>query len=58
MPATALALGSMTAMIPALGYSGLILWRTRKEDEFLAEHLAGYAEYAAQVRYRLIPGFW
>jgi protein-S-isoprenylcysteine O-methyltransferase Ste14 len=58
MPATALAIGSLAAMIPALGYSGRILWRTNREDEFLTEQLAGYADYAAQVRYRLIPRLW
>jgi protein-S-isoprenylcysteine O-methyltransferase Ste14 len=58
MPATALALGSLMALIPALGYSGLILWRTKREDEFLVERLAGYAEYSARVRHRLIPDFW
>jgi protein-S-isoprenylcysteine O-methyltransferase Ste14 len=58
MPAAAVALCSLAAIIPALGYSGLILWRTKREDEFLAEQLAGYGEYALQVRYRLIPLFW
>jgi protein-S-isoprenylcysteine O-methyltransferase Ste14 len=58
MPATALAIGSLAALIPAFTYSVLILRRTRKEDKFLAEQLARYAEYAAEVRYRLIPGFW
>ncbi len=57
-PASALALGSLMALIPAIGYSGLILWRTKREDEFLAERLARYAAYAAQIRYRLVPGFW
>jgi protein-S-isoprenylcysteine O-methyltransferase Ste14 len=58
MPATALALGSLTTIIPALAYSGLILWRAKREDEFLTEQLAGYTDYALQVPYRLIPRFW
>ncbi|MGH9400704.1 MAG: methyltransferase family protein [Terriglobia bacterium] len=58
MPATALAIGSLTATLPALCYSVLILSRARSEDEFLAVRLAGYAEYAARVRYRLIPTLW
>jgi protein-S-isoprenylcysteine O-methyltransferase Ste14 len=58
VPATALVLGSLAALIPAVCYSALILWRTKREDEFLAERLAGYAAYAAQIRYRLVPGFW
>lgn len=35
MPATALALGSLTALIPAFCYSALILWRAINEDQFL-----------------------
>ncbi|MGH9451510.1 MAG: methyltransferase family protein [Terriglobia bacterium] len=58
MPATALVIGSVIAMITAFSYSVLILWRTESEDQFLAERLAGYAEYAARVRYRLIPTLW
>jgi protein-S-isoprenylcysteine O-methyltransferase Ste14 len=58
VPATALAIGSVTAMIPASCYSALVLSRTKTEDKFLAKRLAGYAEYAARVRYRLIPLFW
>lgn len=58
MPTTALALGSLVALIPASCYSVLILWRTKREDEFLTERLAGYAEYAARVHYHFIPGVW
>jgi protein-S-isoprenylcysteine O-methyltransferase Ste14 len=58
MPATALALGSYAALIPAACYSVLILWRTAKEDTFLAAQLAGYPEYQVRVRHRLIPGLW
>jgi len=57
-PATALVLGSLAALIPAFGYSALILWRTKREDEYLVEQPAGYAAYVAQIRYRLVPGFW
>jgi protein-S-isoprenylcysteine O-methyltransferase Ste14 len=58
MPSTALALGSLVALIPALLYSILILWRLRQEDRFLREKLVGYSDYAAAVRQRLIPGVW
>lgn len=58
MPATALALGSAIGLIPASSYSALILWRARKEDEFLTKCLAGFAEYRMRVNYRLIPGLW
>jgi protein-S-isoprenylcysteine O-methyltransferase Ste14 len=56
--ATALALGSLWALIPA----GLILItmtiRTALEDRTLQEKLDGYSDYAKQVRYRLLPGIW
>jgi protein-S-isoprenylcysteine O-methyltransferase Ste14 len=32
--------------------------RTALEDRTLQEELPGYREYAAKVRYRLIPGLW
>jgi protein-S-isoprenylcysteine O-methyltransferase Ste14 len=39
--------------------SMLILFiRTAMEDRALRRELPGYEEYAAQVRYRLIPGVW
>ena len=55
MPATAIALGSTVALIPALGYSILILRRMLKEDGFLSASLPGYSR---MTRYRLIPGLW
>jgi len=32
--------------------------RTRIEERALVEGLPGYADYAARVRYRLVPGLW
>ena len=58
MPATALALGSVVALIPVVCYSLLILWRVLREDEFLRKYLPHYSEYAGTSRYRLIPGLW
>lgn len=58
MPATAVELGSLIALIPAFCYSTLILWRTDREDKFLASQLARYADYSARVSRRLIPGLW
>jgi protein-S-isoprenylcysteine O-methyltransferase Ste14 len=58
MPATALPLGSLVALILALSYSALILWRTSREDRFLRGELQGYSRYTGEVRYRLIPGIW
>jgi protein-S-isoprenylcysteine O-methyltransferase Ste14 len=37
-----------------------ILWmmHTALEDRSLQAELAGYADYARRVRYRLLPGVW
>ena len=59
MPFSGLALGSwLSALRSASAYSLLMLRRVLFEDAYLRAHLAGYAEYAARVRYRLIPGVW
>jgi protein-S-isoprenylcysteine O-methyltransferase Ste14 len=57
-PATAIALGSTIALVPALLCSIVILRRTIHEDRFLRDQLAGYAGYMLIVRYRLFPGLW
>jgi protein-S-isoprenylcysteine O-methyltransferase Ste14 len=57
-PSSALALGSWWALLPAVGYSGLIARRAAMEDRFLQTSLDGYAQYADRVRFRLIPGIW
>jgi protein-S-isoprenylcysteine O-methyltransferase Ste14 len=58
MPATALLLGSLWALVPAgLVVVGTVL-RTALEDRTLQQELPGYAEYARQTRYRLLPGIW
>ncbi|MBC8446488.1 MAG: isoprenylcysteine carboxylmethyltransferase family protein [Chloroflexi bacterium] len=56
--ATALAFGSLWALIPAGLASCLLVVRTALEDKTLLEELDGYGEYAAQTRYRLLPGVW
>lgn len=56
--ATPLALGSFTAVIPAVGLCAAIVVRLLDEERFLIAHLAGYAEYRHRVRARLIPGVW
>jgi protein-S-isoprenylcysteine O-methyltransferase Ste14 len=53
-----LVLGSWWTFIPAVLTVILIVIRTRLEDQTLQEELPGYQEYAANVRYRLIPGLW
>lgn len=53
-----LMLGSLWALIPG-GLTALTaIIRTAMEDKTLREELPGYAEYAQQTRYRLIPGIW
>jgi protein-S-isoprenylcysteine O-methyltransferase Ste14 len=58
VPASALALGSWYALVPALLYSALIARRASIEDRYLRERLEGYASYAERVRYRIVPGIW
>jgi hypothetical protein len=53
-----LALGSLRALVPAGIGVFLFVLRTGREDRFLAEHLPGYPEYRARVRWRLVPGIW
>jgi protein-S-isoprenylcysteine O-methyltransferase Ste14 len=55
VPASALAIGSSLALVPAMAFSGVIVHRTRLEDRFLHAHLAGYAEYGNRVPYKLVP---
>jgi len=52
------ALGSCYALIPGAIIDILFLIRTAKEDKTLQEELAGYQEYAQQVKYRLFPWIW
>jgi protein-S-isoprenylcysteine O-methyltransferase Ste14 len=35
-----------------------LLYRAITEDRVLLAQLPGYREYAARVRWRLIPGLW
>ena len=53
-----LLLGSWWAFVPSvLSIAGLVT-RTALEDRTLHKELAGYAEYARRVRFRLVPGVW
>lgn len=58
MPGSALALGSLPSLFPLAGTLLLFLRRTALEDGLLQKELAGYREYAARVRWRLVPGLW
>jgi protein-S-isoprenylcysteine O-methyltransferase Ste14 len=51
---------SGSALALSAGALGIIwvLVRTSLEDKTLQEELAGYAEYAREVRYRLFPKMW
>ncbi len=53
-----LALGSFWALIPTAVGTLVIVVRIMLEDRTLQEELEGYKDYAARVRYRLIPGVW
>jgi len=56
--AAALVLGSAWALIPGVLGGLLLVLRTVLEDRTLLRELDGYQEYAARVRYRLLPGIW
>ena len=57
-PASALALGSWAALVPAVLFSVLVVIRATREDDFLRRNLAGYVEYSDRVRYRVAPFVW
>jgi len=54
--AVPLALGSWPALAPAALIAAGVLGRTILEDRTLHAELPGYPEYAARVRWRLVPG--
>ena len=56
--ATPLLLESSWALIPTLLAVVGIVIRTALEDLTLHAELPGYPQYAARVRFRLIPGVW
>ena len=53
-----LVLGSWWGMAMAVGLLVLFAVRTALEDRVLRAELAGYEEYAARTRYRLVPLVW
>jgi protein-S-isoprenylcysteine O-methyltransferase Ste14 len=53
--ATPVALGSLPALLPAALLAAGIVVRTVLEDRTLHAELPGYPEYAAKVRWRLLP---
>ena len=54
-----LALNSLLSVIPIVVIVlPMTVYQMIIEDRMLRHELAGYADYAAKVRYRLIPGMW
>jgi protein-S-isoprenylcysteine O-methyltransferase Ste14 len=53
--ASAIAIGSWLALIPAAGFCAVIVRRARMEDDFLKRNLAGYIDYTRRVRGGLLP---
>ena len=51
-------LGSSWALIPGVAAVALMVIRTTIEDRALQAELAGYRDYAQEVRYRLVPRLW
>jgi protein-S-isoprenylcysteine O-methyltransferase Ste14 len=56
--ATPLLLGSYWGLVLSLLLAGLVALRARLEEAALEQGLEGYRDYAASVRYRVIPGIW
>jgi protein-S-isoprenylcysteine O-methyltransferase Ste14 len=56
--ASALALGSLWALIPCGLFALLLVVRTALEDRTLQDELEGYTAYTQRVRHRLIPYVW
>jgi len=53
-----LALGSWWGLAMAPLFLALFAVRIGIEERTLREGLPGYIDYAARVRYRLVPGVW
>ena len=58
IPSIALMLGSWWGVIGSVPILAAITWRTVMEERELRRGLPGYADYAARVRYRLVPFIW
>lgn len=56
--ATPMMFASTRLVVPGLFLVLALVIRTALEDRTLRAELTGYADYAARVRYRLIPGIW
>jgi protein-S-isoprenylcysteine O-methyltransferase Ste14 len=56
--ATPLLLDSVWGFLPCALLLVILVVRTSLEDRTLQKKLAGYREYAREVRFRLLPGIW
>lgn len=56
--AVSFVLSSWWAMLPSALNVALLTLRTALEDRALQRELPGYAAYAQEVRFRLLPGIW
>ncbi len=55
---TPLGLGSYWGLVAFLAVFPAIIFRLLDEEKFLCRHLPGYAEYCANVPWRLLPGIF
>jgi protein-S-isoprenylcysteine O-methyltransferase Ste14 len=55
---TPLLLGSWWGLAVAPALAAVLCARAVLEERTLAQELPGYRDYAARVRYRLVPGVW
>ena len=53
-----LVLDSIWSAVPSCVSVILLVVRTSLEDRTLQTSLGGYPEYAAKIRYKLLPGVW
>lgn len=53
-----IALGYLSAYVPAGALVGLLVLRLLDEERELVDELPGYVEYMNKVRYRLVPLVW
>ena len=54
----ALLLGSWWGLVLSPIFAAIFAVRTGIEENTLLTGLPGYTDYAARVRYRLVPGVW
>jgi protein-S-isoprenylcysteine O-methyltransferase Ste14 len=58
MIGTPLLLGSLFGLLGLILFMPLLAARALREEAMLMDGLPGYRDYAAKVRFRLLPGIW